>query len=219
MIDLAIQTRPNPVLPTSEPRSNGTSTALSFRSILSRLGGNIRQLHHEQGNSLTQMPEIRMGPDSNLPPRNSSDKNGYVLACINGFHTQPELFHLHWKPGLNDRTMFMQMQRQYHQARGKWKRSLSLWSLHSVLFIQVYCPITQLASPTNTGQVRSIPASTRQHPKGARPPPRRSSPPKNLRLYPPPHRYLPPSRTQFSKTPRPAPGPRGGNHPVLRAVP
>lgn len=139
MMNLEIHTRPNPVLPTFEPRQNGTSTALSLRSVLSRFAGNNRQLHHEQDNNLAQMPEIWMGPDSDIPPRSSSDRNGYVLACINGFHTQPEMFHLHWKPGLNDRTMFLQMQRQYHHVRGKWKRWLSLWSLHSVLFIQVYC--------------------------------------------------------------------------------
>lgn len=83
------------------------------------------------------MPEIWMGPDSNILSPNSSDKTGSVVACINGFHTQPEMFHLYWEPGLNDRAMFMQMQRQYYQVRGKWKRWLSLWSLHSVLFIQV----------------------------------------------------------------------------------
>ncbi|KAL9115602.1 MAG: hypothetical protein Q9187_007244, partial [Circinaria calcarea] len=133
---LEIQRRPNPVLPTSEPRQNGASTALSFSSILSRFGGNNSSPHHEQGNSLTQTLAIGMEQPSNGPCRDSLDKNGYVLACINGFHTQPEMFHISWKSGFNDQAMFTQLQRQYYHVRGKWKRWLSLWSLHSVLFIQ-----------------------------------------------------------------------------------
>lgn len=137
MKNLEIQRRPNPVLPTSEPRQDGASTALSFSSILSRFGGNNRPPHNEQGNSFVQTPATGMEQYSNGSFRNSSDKNGYLLACINGFHTQPEMFHISWKPGFNDQAMFTQLQRQYYHVRGKWKRWLSLWSLHSVFFIQV----------------------------------------------------------------------------------
>ena len=61
----------------------------------------------------------------------------YILGCINGRFNQPVLFHLPWNPVTNDSELFLQLQRQYNEIKGAWRRKFSLWTLQGVLFIQV----------------------------------------------------------------------------------